>query len=112
MAGSRARYRQERYMPPGIVTLEDFESLAKQRLSLKTFEGVRGGAADEITVRWNRDGFNRIPLRPRVLVDVSHVGTGLTLFGQRLACPIVLAPAASPGRTSAGCDRLFEFRSC
>lgn len=84
-------------IPPGVVTLEDFEALAKQRLSAKTFEGVRGGAADEITVRWNRDSFNRIPLRPRVLVDVSHVDTGLTLFGQSLASPIVLAPAGGHG---------------
>ena len=29
-------------IPPGVVTLEDFEALAKQRLSAKTFEGVRG----------------------------------------------------------------------
>jgi 4-hydroxymandelate oxidase len=65
-------------IPPGAVTLEDFEGLAKQRLPAQTFASVRGGAADEITVRWNREAFNRIPLRPRVLVDVSHVDTRLT----------------------------------
>jgi 4-hydroxymandelate oxidase len=84
-------------IPPGVVTLEDFETLAKQRLTAQQFESVRGGAADEITVRWNREAFNRIPLRPRVLVDVSNVDTRLTLFGQDLACPIVLAPAGVHG---------------
>ena len=84
-------------IPPGVVTLEDFEALAKQRLPAQKFDIVRGGAADEITVRWNREAFNRIPLRPRVLVDVSHVVTRLTLFGQTLAFPIVLAPAGVHG---------------
>jgi 4-hydroxymandelate oxidase len=84
-------------IPPGVVTLEDFEVLAQQRLPAQTFEIVRGGAADEITIRWNRDAFNRIPLRPRVLVDVSNLNTRLTLFGQGLAFPIVLAPAGVQG---------------
>ena len=84
-------------IPPGIVTLEDFEGLARQKLSQRAFESVRGGAADEITIRWNREGFNRIVLRPRVLVDVSRLDTRLTLFGQSLACPILLAPAGVHG---------------
>jgi len=84
-------------IPPGVVTLEDFEGLARLRLSERTFAVVRGGAADEITVRWNREGFNRLPLRPRVLVDVSGLDTRLTLFGQSLACPIILAPAGVHG---------------
>ena len=92
-----AQERADNVVPPGVVTLEDFEALAKARLSAQTFEGVRGGSADEITVRWNRDGFNRIPLRPRVLVDVSTVDTRQSLFGQDLAFPILLAPAGVHG---------------
>jgi 4-hydroxymandelate oxidase len=84
-------------IPPGVVTLEDFEGLAKQRLSARTFESVRGGVADEITIRWNREGFNRMALRPRMLVDVSRLDTRLTLFGQSLPCPILLAPAGVHG---------------
>lgn len=84
-------------IPPGVVTLEDFEALAKEKLSALKFAMVSGGAADEITVRWNREGFNRIPLRPRVLIDVSNLDTRLTLFGQNLACPIALAPAGVHG---------------
>ena len=84
-------------IPPGVVTLEDFESLARQKLPAQTFEILRGGAANEITIRWNLDAFNRIPLRPRVLVDVSKLDTRVTLFGQALAFPIVLAPAGVHG---------------
>src|SRR5262245_19541450 len=62
-------------IPPGVVTLDDFETLARQRVDPKTFEILRGGAADELTLRWNREAFERIRLRPRVLVDVSNVVT-------------------------------------
>jgi len=79
------------------VTLEDFEPLARQRLDPQAFEIVRGGAADELTIRWNREAFQRIQLRPHVLVDVSRLTTGVTLFGQALAFPIVLAPAGVHG---------------
>jgi 4-hydroxymandelate oxidase len=100
LAGTRTLLGQEsasRGIPPGIVTLEDFEGLARERLSATTFESVRGGAADEITIRWNREGFNRAALRPRVLVDVSRLDTRLTLFGQSLPHPILLAPAGVHG---------------
>jgi 4-hydroxymandelate oxidase len=96
LAGGRTLPGQglaSRGIPPGIVTLEDFEGLARERLSATTFESVRGGAADEITIRWNREGFNRVALRPRVLVDVSRLDTRVTLFGQTLPHPILLAPA-------------------
>jgi 4-hydroxymandelate oxidase len=85
-------------IPPGVVTLEDFEPVARQRLDPQTFEIVRGGAADELTLRWNRQAFERIRLRPRVLVDVSRLTTTLALFGQQLESPVILAPAGVHGR--------------
>ena len=94
---TRAQGPTDSAIPPGVVTLDDFEALALRKLASQTFEIIRSGAADEITLRWNRDAFNRIPLRPRVLVDVSTLDTSLTLFGQRLAFPIVLAPAGVHG---------------
>ncbi|HAM70898.1 MAG TPA: alpha-hydroxy-acid oxidizing enzyme [Verrucomicrobiales bacterium] len=55
---------------------------------------VQGGAADEITVRWNREAFDRIRLVPRVLVDVDTINTRLGLFGSDLPHPILIAPSA------------------
>src|SRR5687767_15088596 len=55
---------------------------------------VASGAAEEHTVRWNREAFDRIRLRPRVLRDVSAVDTRVTLLGRELAFPILLAPTA------------------
>jgi 4-hydroxymandelate oxidase len=76
------------------VTLNDFELLAKQHLPHMAFEYVAAGAGDEITLRDNQAAFDRIRLRPRVLIDVSRVDMTLSLLGQSLAFPILLAPTA------------------
>jgi 4-hydroxymandelate oxidase len=43
-------------------------------------------------VRWNREAFGRIRLKPRVLVDVSKIDTRIELLGMELPFPILLAP--------------------
>ncbi|MEJ7608497.1 MAG: alpha-hydroxy acid oxidase [Bryobacteraceae bacterium] len=58
------------------------------------FEYIAGGAGDEVTLRANRESFDRIRLRPRFLVDVSSIDTRITIFGQELASPFLLAPCA------------------
>jgi len=63
-------------------------------MSPMTWEYFSSGAADEITLQWNRQAYDRLRLRPNVLVDVSKIDTRITLFGQELAHPILLAPAA------------------
>jgi len=55
-------------------------------------EYVTGAAADEITLRWNREAFERVALLPRVLMDVSKLDTRVTLLHQELPYPILLAP--------------------
>lgn len=58
------------------------------------YEYVAGGAADEISLRANREAFDRLRLLPRILVDVSKLDTSVQILGQRLAVPILLAPVA------------------
>ena len=76
------------------VSLDDFEALARERLPHMAYEFVASGAADEVTMRWNREAFERIRLRPRMLEDVSTIDASVTLFGERLPHPILLAPVA------------------
>jgi len=83
--------------PATAVSLSDFEALAQQRLTPQALAFVAGGAADELTLRWNREALDRIRLRSRVLVDVSRVDTRVTLFGQALPSPILVAPTAFHG---------------
>jgi len=58
------------------------------------YEYVASGAADEVTLRWNTEAFQRIRLRPRVLADLQDRDTRLAIFGDALSAPILLAPTA------------------
>ena len=77
-----------------ILSLPEFEERARRCMTPMAYEYVASGAADEHTVRWNREAFDRIRLRPRVLRDVASVDTRVTLFGREHAFPILLAPTA------------------
>lgn len=78
----------------GPVCLADFEPLAKSHMSHFAYEYISSGAADELTLRRNREAYDQILLRPRVLVDVEKIDTRVTLLGETLAHPILLAPTA------------------
>jgi 4-hydroxymandelate oxidase len=75
--------------------VREFEAAAKTRLSHVAWEYIHSGSGDEVTLRWNREAFDRVKLRTRVLVDVSTVDTGTRLLGHELPHPILLAPASS-----------------
>ena len=77
-----------------IFNLFDFEALARQRIPHPAYEYIAGGAADEITLRWNREAFDALALCPRVLVDIERIDTSVELFGRKLAFPVLLAPTA------------------
>lgn len=91
LAESRAVTGQTSDLP---IDINQLEALAEAVMSPMAWNYVRGGAADEITLRENRAAFDRILLKPRVLCDVSRIATRLTLLGQTLPSPILLAPAA------------------
>ncbi|TMK22157.1 MAG: alpha-hydroxy-acid oxidizing protein [Actinobacteria bacterium] len=76
------------------VNVEDFEPIARERLSQMAYDFYAGGAEDEITLRENREAFRRKFLRYRVLVDVSERDLGTTMLGQDLPFPVILAPTA------------------
>jgi 4-hydroxymandelate oxidase len=75
-----------------LLSLFDFEAEAQKQIPHGAWARISGGAADELTLRWNHEAYERIRLNPRALVDVSKLDTRVTLFGQELSIPIVLAP--------------------
>jgi (S)-2-hydroxy-acid oxidase len=84
-----------------VVNLDDFEALARERLDEGTYDYIAGGSWDEVTLRTNRERFARWTLRPRVLIDTSHVDISTTILGTAVAMPVGLAPVAFPGLANA-----------
>ena len=76
------------------VSLDDYETLAREHLPHGVWSYLAGGGADEYTLRWNREAFAAVKLSGRVLADLSGAHTRLTLFGQPFDYPILLAPVA------------------
>lgn len=77
-----------------MINLFDFEKGAEGKMTKMAYEYVASGAADEFTVRWNRQALDGIKLNPTVLKDVSKLDTRISLFGQELPYPILIAPTA------------------
>src|SRR5690606_21478923 len=77
--------------PPNLA---EYEALAPTRLPAAASAYYAARADDGITLRANRWVYERLGLRPRVLVDVSRVDTSIELLGTRLALPVLLAPTA------------------
>ncbi|MFC1433737.1 alpha-hydroxy acid oxidase [Streptacidiphilus sp. N1-3] len=79
---------------PPPVCVEDYRRLARLRLDQDVWDFIEGGAETERTLGANRRAFERVTLRPRVLVDVSHCDTRTELLGAPLATPVGIAPTA------------------
>jgi 4-hydroxymandelate oxidase len=77
-----------------FVNLFDFEKKAEGKMTRMAYEYVASGAADEFTVRWNRQALDTIKLNPTVLTDITKLDTSVSLFGQKLNYPILVAPTA------------------
>ncbi len=81
----------------GVVSVRDFEPLARSRMRAPHYAYYAGGAWDEVTLAANEAAFDRYALRPRVLVDVSDVDLQTTALGREMSLPIGVAPAALHG---------------
>src|SRR5688572_29926794 len=78
-----------------LLNLDDVEERARAVMPASVYDFVAGGAADELTIRWNREKYRDIRLLQRVLADVSNLDCSTTLLGQRLSMPILVAPTAN-----------------
>ena len=65
--------------PP--LNVFDYERLAKARMPGPLWDFVSAGADDEVTLSENRRAFERVMIRPRMLVDVERVDMTTTLLG-------------------------------
>lgn len=91
--------------PDSLITVADFEVAAASHVEPAAWDYYAGGAGDERTLQENREAWDRLRLRPRVLVDVSRRDLSVTVLGTRLAHPVIVAPTAAHGFAHADAER-------
>lgn len=74
------------------ASFRDLDEAARKKLSTQAYAYIAGGAGNETTQRANTESFEKIKIIPRMLRNVSVRDTSVTLFGQKLSSPILLAP--------------------
>jgi 4-hydroxymandelate oxidase len=73
----------------------DFDALEQQARAIlppASFAFCAAGADDEISAAENMIAWRRLRLRPRVLRDIAQVDTRVTLLGNEIPFPILVAP--------------------
>lgn len=93
---ARALARPEFAVPESLDQVLDvfqMQRVAQKALDPEAWHFVVNGADDMRTVEANRSAFDAWQLRVRRLVDVSRIDMGITILGQKLPTPILLAPA-------------------
>lgn len=77
-----------------ILSLHDFEAIAKQVMKPASWAYYSSGSDDEITMRENYNVYQRIWFRPRILRDVSKVDYSSKLLGHKSSMPIYITATA------------------
>lgn len=73
----------------------DLHEAAKAALNPGHYAYINMGTDNGGTLRANREGFSRYPIRVRRLVNTRDLDTSIELFGQRYPVPILISPCGS-----------------
>jgi len=74
------------------ISVNDFEEMARRLLPPAHWGYMASGVDDDRTYRANIEGYKKIELRPRRLVDVSKPDLKVDLFGKTYDSPIFICP--------------------
>jgi L-lactate dehydrogenase (cytochrome) len=90
-------------IPPleAILNLHDMEAVAQRAMIASgkkhAWDYYSSGADDELTYNENVNAFQRIWLKPRILVNVKDIDTSTSILGHRSSLPIYLSAVAMCG---------------
>ncbi|GME76027.1 unnamed protein product [Ambrosiozyma monospora] len=73
-----------------ILSINDFEYVAKKVLPPMKLNYFNSGSDDELTLRENRRALSRIFFRPRCLIDVSKATTSTSILGVPTSAPFYI----------------------
>ena len=79
-------------MDHDLISLYDYEALAKRTLPHAVWDFIDAGAMDEVTTRRNRSALDALALRPRFLRDVEDRDLSTTVLGTQISLPVITAP--------------------
>src|SRR6476659_6556773 len=74
------------------VDLDALEQNAQRVMRPESWVFCDTGADDEITAKDNVAAWRKLKLRPRVLRDIVEIDTSVSLLGERVNTPIMVAP--------------------
>jgi isopentenyl diphosphate isomerase/L-lactate dehydrogenase-like FMN-dependent dehydrogenase len=84
-----------------LITVEEYHQAARRRLPKMYYDYYRSGADAMLTLDWNQSEFQKLRLRPRMLIDVSNVNTKVTVmehagdkYKHTIDFPVMIAPTA------------------
>jgi len=77
-----------------FLNIADYASAARAKLPQQVCDYYEGGALDEITLRENTAGWERLKLHYHVLAGVGDRDLTTTVLGEKISMPIAVAPTA------------------
>jgi 4-hydroxymandelate oxidase len=81
--------------PAAALNVLDFEAAARKALPPAHFGYMATGVDDDVTLRANVAGYQKLFLRPRRLVNIEKTDLRVDLFGTQWPMPIGLAPVGN-----------------
>ncbi|PCH36537.1 glyoxylate dehydrogenase [Wolfiporia cocos MD-104 SS10] len=88
------KYRAAKPSIDTVISLHDFETVARLVIPEKAWAYYSSASDDEITIRENRMAYQRVWFRPRILRDVSTVDWSTTILGQKSTLPVYISATA------------------
>ncbi|HEU0123915.1 MAG TPA: alpha-hydroxy-acid oxidizing protein [Bryobacteraceae bacterium] len=89
LAGASALQAQRLAPPEELVNTLEMEAAAQTQLAPRTFAAIAGS---------DREAFDRITFRPRLMVNTLGMDLSVTLFGEKHFAPILIGPLAEQRR--------------
>jgi isopentenyl diphosphate isomerase/L-lactate dehydrogenase-like FMN-dependent dehydrogenase len=81
--------------PKDVLSVPDFEALARKALPPAHWGYMSTGVDDDLTVRMNREAMSHYQIRARRLVGVEKPDLGFDLFGKRWDSPIYFSAVSA-----------------
>ncbi|KAL2831424.1 FMN-dependent dehydrogenase-domain-containing protein [Aspergillus cavernicola] len=77
-----------------LISVHDFEEVARKKYTEKTFAFYSSAATDLVSHHANLNSYRQILLRPRILRNVKEVKTSRTILGCSSSAPFFVSPTA------------------